>query len=125
MCNGLVCYSDTAYSNISLQKQSQYIDDVNQLIGLAHQLGLLREFDNFFETSLPNVTKCSTWQDIQASHMTAEKTILKLEDVYGIISFLIIGTSVGLLIFLAEIFAPVAMKSRLEKTRMPRAETAW
>ena len=125
MCNGLVCYSDTAYSNISLQKQSQYIDDVNQLIGLAHQLGLLREFDNFFETSLPNVTKCSTWQDIQASHMTAEKTILKLEDVYGIISFLIIGTSVGLLIFLAEIFAPVAMKSRLEKTQMPRAETAW
>ena len=125
MCNGLVCYSDTAYSNISLQKQSQYIDDVNQLIGLAHQLGLLREFDNFFETSLPNVTKCSTWQDIQASHMTAEKTILKLEDVYGIISFLIIGTSVGLLIFLAEIFAPVAMKSRLEKTRMPRAETTW
>ena len=98
---------------------------MNQLIGLAHQLGLLREFDNFFETSLPNVTKCSTWQDIQASHMTAEKTILKLEDVYGIISFLIIGTSVGLLIFLAEIFAPVAMKSRLEKTQMPRAETAW
>ena len=96
------------------------MDDVNQLLGLASQLGLLREFDNFFQTSLPNVTKCSTWQDIQASHMAlVEKAVIKLEDIFGIMSLLVIGISGGLLIFLAEIFAQRAMS--LGKPRQARA----
>ena len=95
-----------------MQKGSPYLDDVNQLLGLAHQMGLLREFDNFFQTSLPNVTKCSTWQDIQASHMAlVEKAVIKVEDIYGITSLLVIGISGGLLIFFVEIFAQKVMKS--------------
>ena len=94
-----------------MQKSSPYLDDVNELLGLAKQIGLLRELDDFFRTSLPNVTKCSTWQDIQASHIASvEKAVIKLEDTYGIMSLLLIGTSGGLLIFFAEICAQGALK---------------
>ena len=90
--------------------------EMNRLLGLAHQIGLLREFDNFFQTSLPNVTKCSTWQDIQASHMaSAEKAVIQLEDTYGILSLYAIGMSGSLMVFLIEFFVQGVVKKNRKK----------
>ena len=100
------------------QKGSPYIEDVNQLLGLAQQIGLFVDFDNFFQTSHPNVTKCSTWQDIQASHTAhVEKAVIKMKDIYGIMYLLIIGISGGLLLLLAEIFIQVMKRGCRAKAR--------
>ena len=111
-----------------MQKGSPYLDEMNRLLGLAHQIGLLREFDNFFQTSLPNVTKCSTWQDIQASHMAAaEKAVIKLEDTYGIMSLYAIGMSGGLVIFLMEVFVQGVVKKNRKraKKQLPVEGHVW
>ena len=54
-----------------------------------------------------NATKCGTWQDIEASHMTASgrsEVVVRLDNTYGILSLLAIGLSGAVTILLAEAF---------------------
>ena len=48
---------------LSFQKGSPYIQDVNRLIGLSGQMGMMD-----VTAFLANSTKCDTWSEIKASH---------------------------------------------------------
>ena len=58
------------------------MEDVNELIEQAKQMGLI---DAKINSVLPNATKCSTLQDIQASYLDEGRRVsLKFEDIRGI-----------------------------------------
>ena len=78
------------------------MEDMNRLIGLATQMGLVH---GIFDQVVRNATKCATWQDIQASHTASGGTVVvELDNTYGILSLLGIGLAGSLVIFLAEVF---------------------
>ena len=77
-------WEDVANSFNRFQKDSPYLEDMNILIGMANQMGLVH---GIFDKAVYNATKCKTWQSIEASHMAFGHTVvLKLDDIYGILS---------------------------------------
>ena len=84
----------------TFQKGSPYIEDVNRLIRLSVQMGLMdvRPF-------VQNSTKCDTWNEILASHKSAHTVELKLSDIYGMISLLSLGLLVTMASFIMESIA--------------------
>ena len=73
---------------------------MNHILGIANQMGLI---DGLFKQTVPNSTKCATWQDIKASHMIKDpKIILQIEDLFGMMILLFIGLSSSILAFIAE-----------------------
>ena len=83
-----------------LQKGSPYLDDVNNLVNMASQMGLM---DSILKNALPNATKCSTLQDIQASHMeTDRRVVIEFEDIYGVILIPAFGLGLALMAIIAE-----------------------
>ena len=59
--------------------------------------------DGLFKQAVPNSTKCATWQDIKTSHLTKDpKTVLQLEDIFGMVVLLMIGINLAILTFFAE-----------------------
>ena len=70
--------------------------DINQLIGLANQMGLV--FGNF-DKSVSNATKCGTWEDVQASH---RRDVLSLSNIYGTLALLMVGLTGSLIILILE-----------------------
>ena len=49
-----------------------------------------------------NSTKCDTWHEIVASHKSDQTVELKMTDIYGMISLLILGLSAAIISFLGE-----------------------
>ena len=76
------------------------MEDVNELIELAHQMGLI---DAQIEKYVSNATKCMTWPAVQASHTENDKTVVfELEDLFGILVLIAMGLSGALITWLAE-----------------------
>ena len=75
------------------------MEDANELVEQAKQMGLI---DAKIGDALPNATKCSTLQDIQASYQNeGRKVSLKFEAIRGMIYLylLCIGCSfVGMMV---------------------------
>ena len=85
---------------LTLQKGSPYLEEVNQLIHLANQMGLI---EGLIEQTLDNRTKCSTWSDIYESHMEkGENVVLDIDDICGLMILLSIGLSIALTAFMGE-----------------------
>ena len=94
---------------ILLQKDSPLTEEINSFILLAHQMGLI---DSNIQQSMPFVSKCAAWSDIQASHNTENTVQLILQDFYGILGFLAIGLVAGGIITILELFIGPSKKSR-------------
>ena len=73
------------------------------MIDMSYSMGLSlrKRYDDF----LPNVTKCSTWQDVKASHkVDYDEMVIKLDDISGILIILAVGLSGAMIIMIAECF---------------------
>ena len=85
---------------VVLQKQSPILEDMNNFIDLAKQMGLINK--NFFNY-LPNATACKNTKDIYESHIGNNyRVIVQLDDIYGILALLGLGVSGALITFPAE-----------------------
>ena len=107
---------------IPFQKGSPYLADINQLIGLATQMGLVF---GHFDKAVSNATKCGTWQDIQASHQDYNRRdglSLKLSNMYGILALLSVGWTGALIILILEV---CFLRKEEEKVKYPADKTAW
>ena len=107
---------------IAFQKGSPYLADMNQLIGLATQMGLVF---GHFDKAVSNATKCGTWQDIQASHQDYNRRdglSLKLSNMYGILALLSVGWTGALIILILEV---CFLRKEEEKVKYPADKTAW
>ena len=83
-----------------MQKESPYEEDVNRLIDMANQMGLIEELLN---RETQNVSICKTWGDVKASHFSENTNVVfYLEDVGGIMSMLVIGLTLALMAFIVE-----------------------
>ena len=95
-----------------LQKGSPYIEDVNRLIRLSVQMGLM-DVGPFVQNS----TKCDSWNDILVSHKSAHTVELKLSDIYGMISLLLLGLLVAMASFIMENIAKRQYITRRRKKK--------
>lgn len=79
------------------------MDDVNSLINLAKQMGLI---DVSYYNHMPNATKCNTIKDIYQSHVD-DLVILEIDDIYGMLTLLALGFGGGLVLFSSEMLFKV------------------
>ena len=56
------------------QKESPILEDANNLIDMAKQMGLIGAQ---IKAALPNATNCASWQDIQEPNSIANKIFCK------------------------------------------------
>ena len=83
-----------------MQKGSPYLNDANNLIDLANQMGLI---DKQIQNSVPNASNCLTSSAVQESHIKRDqKVVYTMEDVYGMIVPLGVGIVGGLTILIIE-----------------------
>ena len=76
------------------------MEDVNELIELAHQMGLI---DAQINRYVSNATKCMTWPAVQASHTENDQTVVfKIEDFFGILVLISMGLGGALMTWIAE-----------------------
>ena len=76
------------------------MEDVNELIELAHQMGLI---DAQINKYVSNATKCMTWPAVQASHTENDQTVVfKIEDLFGILVLISMGLGGALMTWIAE-----------------------
>ena len=74
--------------------------DINQLIGLTNQMGLVL---GNFDKAVSNATKCGTWEDIQASHQVYyRRDVLSLSNIYGTLALLMVGLTGAIIILILE-----------------------
>ena len=86
----------------SLQKGSPYLDDVNELIEIARQSGMI---DVQFKRYLPFASKCLTNADRQEHNIEKDRTVaFKLENIYGILILFAVGLGGCVITMLAEKF---------------------
>ena len=85
--------------NLVFQKGSAILKDANHFIDMAKQMGLIGAQ---IEAALPNATKCSSWQDIQASHVSTDHAPLSVKAFYGCLTLLALGLGGSFLGFCAE-----------------------
>ena len=86
----------------SLQKGSPYLDDVNELIEIARQSGMI---DMQFKRYLPFASKCLTYADRQEHNIEKDRTVaFKLENIYGILILFAVGLGGCVITMLAEKF---------------------
>ena len=82
------------------QKQSPILDDMNSLIHLARQMGLI---DMSYYNNMPNATKCKTISDVYESHRETDRTVtVELNDILGMLVLLGLGVGGALITFIAE-----------------------
>ena len=79
------------------------MDDANDLIHLAKQMGLI---DVSYYNHMPNATKCNTIKDIYQSHVD-DLVILEVSDIYGMLILLALGLGGALVLFSSEIMIKV------------------
>ena len=98
---------------LTLQKGSPYLDEVNQLLHLANQMGLI---EGLIEQTLENRTKCSTWSDIYEAHMDKrDHVVLHFDDIYGLMILLSIGLSLAFTSFLGEKMIHWSLRKKMER----------
>ena len=96
-----------------LQKGSKYLDDANNLIELANQVGFI---DKQIQNSVPNASNCLTSSAVQASHIKRDKNVVyTLADVYGMIIPLGVGVVLGLPILVFEWLSIKVLKDNSSK----------
>ena len=80
------------------------MDDANELIGLANQMGF---FDDKVQKYTPNASRCLTKSAIMETNREkhGQKRVLRLTDIYGMLLILSLGLAGALLAFAAEQFA--------------------
>ena len=102
----------------SFQKGSPILEDFNNLVFLAGQMGYtwatlgsnLMEMADVYD----NYTRCDSWEKIASSHKVAEnKRVVKIEDTYGLLILLFAGFSIATIAIVAE-------KLISAKANMPR-----
>ena len=92
-----------------IQKESPYLEDVNELIEQAKQMGLI---DAQISSALPNGTKCNTLQDIQESHLNEGRIVsLKFEDIRGMNFLYLICTGLSLVAMMVEMAIKLLSKT--------------
>ena len=105
---GLCCYKIAVNQLMpvpSLQKGSPYLDDVNELIEIARQSGMI---DMQFKRYLPFASKCLTYADRQEHNIEKDRTVaFKLENIYGILILFAVGLGGCVITMLAEKFVYV------------------
>ena len=83
-----------------MQKGSPYLEDANNLIDLANQMGFI---DKQIQNSVPNASNCLTSSAVQESHIKRDKNVVyMLEYVYGLMILLGVGMVGGLIILIIE-----------------------
>ena len=67
------------------QKGSLHLEDAKYLTALGLQVGLkYTDPEKSVGEFLPNATKCDTWNDVKASHLSRNhKVVVSLDDVKG------------------------------------------
>ena len=85
--------------HLQFQKGSGILNEVNDLINMAKQMGLIGAQIN---AALPNANKCSSWQNIQASHISTEHAPLTMNAFFGSLSLMAFGVGASLIGFCAE-----------------------
>ena len=92
---------------VVFQKQSPHLDEMNSLIDMAKQMGLIHMS---YYNLLPNATKCNTIGDVYKSHAEQNQTVIvKVNDIYGMLVLLGLGVGGALLVFIAEIVLLVSV----------------
>ena len=81
--------------------ESPYLHDVNELIHLANQMGLI---DEKLERYYGNASNCITRDAVKATNIRKSqlRRVLQIEDIYGILITLPIGLGGALVVFTAE-----------------------
>ena len=75
------------------------MEDVNKLIHLAHQSGILDRVNQI----MPNASKCLTRSAVEENNFSQNhKRVLEMNDIYGMLTILSIGLGVALLVFTIE-----------------------
>ena len=98
---------------VSLQKESQYLDDANELIELARESGLI---DVAFKKYIPFASKCLTHAEVQKSNIEKDmEVVIKLENIYGMIALLAVGIGGCLITIIAEIIICKVFGSKNKK----------
>ena len=83
---------------MAFQKRSPYINDFNEILELALQMGIVD-----VTSYVQNSTKCSTWSKIEESHIKSSIVVLKMADIYGPIILLLTGLTSGIITFFMEL----------------------
>ena len=84
------------------QKGSPFLEDLDYLIDTSSAIGL--SVDEVTRYYLPNSTKCTTWQDVRASHMKKDhEVIVNLDDTFGLMILLASGLGGALAILIVEL----------------------
>ena len=92
------------------------MDEVNDLLTLANQMGLIT---GLFEQTEPNRTKCSTWNAIQESHMErGAENVIEFDDIRGMLILLSIGLGAAILTFIIELIMHNAIKSKKKQVEL-------
>ena len=82
------------------QKESPFLEDMNTLIQIAKQMGLIEM--SYFK-HLPNATKCKTLNDVYESHAKLDhKVAVEVNDIFGTMILLGFGLAGALFILIAE-----------------------
>ena len=82
------------------QKESPFLEDMNTLIQVAKQMGLIEM--SYFK-HLPNATKCRTLNDVYESHAKlSHKVTVEVNDIFGTMILLGLGLTGALFILIAE-----------------------
>ena len=108
---------------IWLQIGSPYLNDANELINLANQMGLI---DEMLQRSTPKASKCLTRTAAEENNINQNrKRVLEIKDTYGMLTILSIGLGVALLIFLAEniVYSIYSKKGGKDTGRSKQANT--
>ena len=94
-----------------LQKESPYLEEANELLDLAGQMGLIT---GLYQQGLKNRTKCDKWHDIQESHIEKGKEqVITLKDTRGLFLLITIGLSAAIATFTIELL----VHNRIEPRR--------
>ena len=77
------------------------MDDANELIGLANQMGF---FDDKVQKYTPNASRCLTKSAIMETNREkhGQRRVLRLTDIYGMLLILFVGLAGALLAFATE-----------------------
>ena len=106
-----------------LQKDSPYLDDANELIDLANQMGLI---ERQIHKSVPNASNCLTPRAVQESHIKrGERVTYQIEDICGMVIALGLGLVVGLTILISELLivrALIAKKRINSPVKLPTVQ---
>ena len=100
----------TSSAAMVLQRKSPFLNDVNYLLNLASQMGLI---EGLYEKVRQNATKCNAWNDILATHKRTEGSlIIVMNDIKGILALLTIGLCISIIAFIVEVLRPKSKKKK-------------